>query len=134
MPAASPARTSAMYRSSNCSGCLASESARVLPASTSDLMFRISSCIFGFSWPRPTISKDCTSGTPEAIMVAIWRLKIAMSLASIFLPLRPPSSGFGFFLTLTELMPCRRSVAFTSASLVLDISPFTFWPFLSVPS
>ena len=65
-------------------GCLRRASAREVPLSTSALMPRIRSCIVGLSWPRPTISNDCTSGTPADIMVASWRLKIAMSLVVIF--------------------------------------------------
>ena len=34
----------------------------------------------GFFWPLPMISSACTIGTPDFIIVAIWRLKTAMSL------------------------------------------------------
>ena len=53
--------------------------------------------MFTFSWPRPTISKACTSGTPEATIVASCRVKMAMSLGWIFLP-PEPNSALGFLL------------------------------------
>jgi hypothetical protein len=37
----------------------------------------------GLVLPRPTMSKDCSSGTPAFIMVASWRVKIAMSFCLI---------------------------------------------------
>ena len=40
----------------------------------------------GLALPRPTMSKACSSGTPAFIMVASWRVKIAMSLGLIALP------------------------------------------------
>ena len=38
--------------------------------------------------PRPTMSNACRSGTPAFIIVASWRVKIAMSLGLIFAPER----------------------------------------------
>ena len=70
----------------------------------SDLIERISCCIALFSWPRPTISKDCTSGTPEDIIVASWRLNTVMSLL-VILPPPLPKSGFGFLRTFSGLTP-----------------------------
>ena len=99
----------------------------------SPLMVRIRSCIFGFSWPRPTMSNACTSGTPAAIMVASWRMKMAMSFGMIFLP-APPNSGLGFFLILSGLTPMRRSSDFTWASVAAVRLPFIRLPLASVPS
>ena len=48
----------------------------------------ISFDIDGLAWPLPTMSNDCSSGTPAFIMVASWRVNSAMSLPVIFLPLR----------------------------------------------
>ena len=42
----------------------------------------------GLALPRPTMSKACSSGTPAFIMVASWRVKIAMSLGLILAPER----------------------------------------------
>src|SRR3569832_1943238 len=96
-------------------------------------MLMMSSCMPGLSWPRPMISKDCTSGTPELIMVASCRLNTAISLGVTFF-LAAPNSDFGFFLTLSGLMPRRRSSARTRATLLPLTSPLVRAPFLSVPS
>ena len=39
-------------------------------------------------WPRATISKDCSSGTPAFSIVASWRVKNVMSFSVTFLPPR----------------------------------------------
>jgi hypothetical protein len=39
----------------------------------------------GLVLPRATMSKDCSSGTPAFIMVASWRVKMAMSFCLIAL-------------------------------------------------
>ncbi len=39
-------------------------------------------------WPRATMSKDCSSGTPAFIIVASWRVKNVMSFSVTFLPPR----------------------------------------------
>ncbi len=79
------------------------------------------------------MSKACTSGTPDDIMVASWRLKMAMSLGVIALPL-PALARADFFLTLSGTMPCLRSSALTRVGLVPRLSPLTRLPRLSVPS
>jgi len=48
----------------------------------------ISLDIDGFAWPLPTMSNDCSSGTPAFIIVASWRVNSVRSLSWIFLPLR----------------------------------------------
>src|SRR3972149_985875 len=122
------------YSSLNCSGCFLSASTRLLPASTSALIPRISSCMPAFSCPRPTISKACTRGTPEDIMVASCRLNTVMSLGVILDLPALLKRDFGFFFTLRGFTPWRRRFALTRASLCPLISPFTRLPDLSVPS
>jgi hypothetical protein len=88
-PACSPARTRLRYNSSKCTGCLVIASLSDEPPS---MLARISSSIAfkrGFLVPPAMISKDCTIGTPDCIMVAIWRLKMAMSRAVMALPAWP---------------------------------------------
>jgi hypothetical protein len=83
----------------------------------------------GLVLPRATMSKDCSSGTPAFIMVASWRVKMAMSFCLIE---RPPLVRR--FLTLVIRMPWRRRLALTTASPPARISPRTTLPFLSLPS
>ena len=54
------------------------------------------------------MSNDCSKGTPAFIIVANWRVKIAMSFGLIFLPARMRR----FFILVTK-MPWRLSVACT---------------------
>src|SRR5690606_30990611 len=72
-------------------------------------------------------------GTPDLIMVAIWRLKTAISLGVMVLPV-PPNSGLGLVLTTVGLMPCLRSSARSRLALLACCSPFILVPRLSVPS
>src|SRR5690554_1256323 len=65
-------------------------------------------------------------------MVANCRVSIAMSNGVIFL--LPPNNGLGFFLTLSGIMPCFRSWAFTKARLEPVSSPLVLLPFRSLPS
>lgn len=58
----------------------------------------------GFLCPSPMISNELTMGTPDFIIVAIWRLKNAISLGVIFFP-APPNRGFGFCFTMLGTMP-----------------------------
>src|SRR6185437_9526096 len=81
-------------------------------------------------WPPAMISKDCTIGTPAAIMVAIWRLKIATSRGLTRLP-AAPNSGLAFSFTVCGFMPCRRSSALTRLALRACSSPFILVPRLS---
>ncbi len=102
-----------------------------LPPSMLVLMSRISFCIAGFSWPTPTISNACTSGMPEASMVASCRLKIAMSPAVI---LPPPLNSLCCLRTLVGTMFCRRKSARADCSFTARIFPRILLPFLSLPS
>ncbi len=88
--------------------------------------------MFGLSKPSLMMSNDCSSGTPAAIMVDIWRVNRAMSIGLIFFP--APSREMPFLRTLTGVMPCLRSCALTRVGFWLDSSPLTLVPFLSVPS
>ena len=45
----------------------------------------------GFVLPAPTMSKACSSGTPAFIIVASWRVKMAMSFCLIDLPPLQPA-------------------------------------------
>src|SRR5690242_1537010 len=83
-----------------------------------------------FFWPSAMISKDCTIGTPEAIMVAIWRLKMATSRGLTALPVAP-NNGLDFSRTVCGFIPWRRSSAFTSEAFFAGISPFMRLPRLS---
>src|SRR5690348_6776108 len=81
-------------------------------------------------WPPAMISYAGTVGTPAAIMVAIWRLKMATSRGFTVEP-AAPNRGFGFSLTAWGFMPWRRSSALTRLALRDCISPFIFTPRLS---
>lgn len=50
------------------------------------------------------ISNELTMGTPDFIIVAIWRLKNAISLGVIFFP-AAPNRGFGFCFTMLGTIP-----------------------------
>jgi hypothetical protein len=75
------------------------------------------------------MSNDWISGTPARIIVASWRVKIAMSFCLIAL-----AAAQRRFLTLVTRMPWRRRLALTTASPPARISPRTILPFLSLPS
>ncbi|MNU93140.1 Fimbrial protein precursor [compost metagenome] len=97
---------------------------------------RMVSTIFfmrGFLCPSPMISSADTIGTPDFIMVAIWRLKKAMSLGVTALP-AAPNSGLGLGLTTWGVMPWRRSSARNRLAFLAGCSPFILMPRLSVPS
>ena len=132
IPACSPALTKFTYKSLKWSGCLPSASVSEPPASTSPFTDKINFCIAGFSCPLPTISNDCTSGTPADIIVASCRLNTVMSLVSIF-PFAP-NKGLGFFFSLVGFIPCFLSAVLAAASLGAAISPVTFLVLLSRPS
>ena len=80
-------------------------------------------------WPRATISKDCSSGTPDFSIVASWRVKNVMSFSVTFLPPRKLCR-----LSLVMRMPWRRSVVVTTVSDAALISPRTWRLLRSVPS
>ncbi len=75
------------------------------------------------------MSKACSSGTPAFIMVASWRVKMAMSLGLIDLPERMRR-----FLILLGSTPWRRSEAITWFSPPARTSPRTCLPWRSLPS
>src|SRR5262245_54317416 len=83
----------------------------------------------GFACPLATMSNACSSGTPAFIIVAICRVKSAMSFSVTFLP--PPSRCLR---TRVTLMPWRRRVALTTADPPARISPLIFLPVRSRPS
>src|SRR5690606_2476314 len=87
----------------------------------------------GFLWPPAMISSAETIGTPDFIMVAIWRLKNAMSFGVMALPAWP-KSGLDLGLTTLGVMPWRRSSARSMLAFLAACSPFIFTPRLSVPS
>jgi len=78
------------------------------------------------------MSKAWTRGTPAAIMVASWRLKMAMSALLIFL--FTLNSGSAFFLSLVGLTPWRRSSARTTVRFGARVSPLMRVPRRSMPS
>lgn len=88
--------------------------------------------IRGFLCPLAMMSSADTIGTPDFIIVAICRLKKAMSLGLTGLP-AAPNSGFDFGLTWPGLMPWRRSSARSRLAFLASCSPFIFTPRLSVP-
>ena len=79
MPPASPAWIMLRNRSSNVFLCLPSASASVEPASTSRVTSAITRANAGFDVCAARMSRHCTSGRPAEIMVANWRVKIAIS-------------------------------------------------------
>jgi len=84
--------------------CFRNASVGKAPFSRSALTVSTRSCMAESAWPRPMISKACTSETPAAIMVANWRLKTTISALRI-LRLIPPSQGGGFFSIRMGLIP-----------------------------
>ncbi|MCY1312240.1 hypothetical protein D9M70_626450 [compost metagenome] len=78
------------------------------------------------------MSNACNSGTPAFIMVAIWRVKRAISSGLMRLPLL--NIEVDFLRTFCGLMPCLRSCALTSAGLWPVSSPLIFVPLRSLPS
>ncbi|MNL13730.1 hypothetical protein D3C87_1346470 [compost metagenome] len=78
------------------------------------------------------MSNDCRSGTPAFIIVAICRVKRAISWALMRLPMS--KIDVVFRRTLPGLMPCLRSCALTSAGFCPLNSPLIFVPLRSVPS
>ena len=79
----------------------------------------------------PTISNDCSSGTPAFIMVASWRVNRVTSLSVMRLALL---NRVLCFLTLVTVMPCLRNWELTMASPPACNWPLTFFPRLSMPS
>ena len=129
MPACSPAATRLQNSLSKCTGCLAKACDRLRPVSTSVRMSLSRRDSAALPEPFMAMSKACSSGTPDFIMVASWRVNSAMSLSLM----RPPRVIL-CFLTLLTWMPWRRNIACTMASPVARISPRTTLPVLSLPS
>ena len=80
MPPASPAAIMLRNRSSKTFLFLPSASASVEPASTSRVTSEMTLANAGFAVCDARMSRHCTSGSPAEIMVANWRVKIAISL------------------------------------------------------
>jgi hypothetical protein len=95
------------------------------------LIARIISCIAGLLWPRPTMSKACTMGTPAAIMVASWREKYRDVLGGDLL-LAVGEDRLLLRRSLSGVMPWRRRSARAAISLSALVSPLTLAPRLSV--
>jgi hypothetical protein len=129
IPACSPASTRLQNRASKYWGYLRKAEARLEPVSTSDLMSNSSLAKAGLLVPLPTMSKDCSSGTPDLTMVANWREKSVMSLSETL----PLELVFRFF-SLEMVMPWRRREALAADSLAALISPRTTLPALFLPS
>ena len=129
MPAASPASTKLQYRLSKYIGYLRKALLSEVPVSTSVRTSLSSLVTLALALPRPTISKACSKGTPAFIMVANWRVKMAMSLGLIRFPAR-----MRLFLILVGKTPWRRNVACTWFSPTARISPRTGLPWRSLPS
>ena len=83
----------------------------------------------GLLWPRATISNDCSSGTPERSIVAIWRVKNVMSRS---VTLRPPRNVWRLILVMRT--PCRRRLVVTTVSDAARNSPRTWRLLRSMPS
>src|ERR1043165_3875660 len=128
IPAASPADTRLQKSASKYFGYLRNAWPSEEPVSTSVLMSSRSLPTDGFAWPRPTMSKACSSGTPAFIITASWRVKMVMSLSVIFLP--PPVRTFLIDWT---WMPWRRRLAATADSPAARLSPLITFPALSFP-
>jgi hypothetical protein len=70
MPACSPAPTRLQNSGSKYSGNLRNAWLRLVPVSISARKSITSLDTDGLAWPLPTMSNDCSSGTPAFIMVA----------------------------------------------------------------
>src|SRR5690606_10279497 len=121
------------YSSSNWTGCLLIASYSDEPPSMSVRIVSIMLRMRGLLWPPAMISSAPTIGTPDFIIVAILRLKNAMSLGVTAEPAWP-KSGLGLGLTTVGVMPWRHSSARRRLAFLADCSPFIFTPRLSVPS
>ena len=82
--------------------------------------------------PPAMMSKACTIGTPDCIMVANWRLKIAISRGVMRLP-AAPNRGLALGATRPGVMPCLRSSALSRLAFLLSVSPLMTMPRLSLP-
>src|SRR5438552_16145754 len=83
----------------------------------------------GLLWPRATISKDCSSGTPARSIVASCRVKNVISRSPTFLPPRNVS-----FLIFWSRIPCRRRFVVTTVCEAALDSPRTCRLLRSTPS
>ena len=129
IPAASPASTRLQYSTLKYIGYLRKAELRDVPVSTSVRTSLSNLVTLALGLPRPTMSKDCSNGTPAFIIVASWRVKMAMSLGLMALPERMRR-----FLILVASTPCRRRETLTWFSPEARISPRTCLPLRSLPS
>ena len=111
MPDVSPAATRLQYSASKYFGCSRNACDIDEPVSILFLMSIIRREKRALLWPRPTISNDCSSGTPAFSIVASWRVKNVMSFSLTLLPPRNVCR-----LILTTRMPCRRRLVVTTVS------------------
>ena len=128
IPADSPAATKLQYSGLNWFGYLRNAVLMDEPVSMSIRKSLISLLRLGLGLPWPTMSKDCSKGTPAFIMVANWRVKVATSLG--LMDCAQPMRRFLIFL---GVIPWRRSMARTKVSAVARVSPLTIRPLRSRP-
>jgi hypothetical protein len=114
IPPASPAATMFTYSSLNALGCLRRASASVCPLSTSYTTAFVTSLSFLFSVCSERMSRACTSGSPELIIVANWRVKMTMSRVAIPEP-KESLISFGACWTFTTIIRFLRRCATTSS-------------------
>ncbi len=132
IPPASPAATIFMYTGENTLGCLARESAKLVPLSTSLLTSEMWVLKISLSVWFCKVARLLTRGTPAFIIVANCLVKTVMSLDLTFFfvselkKLPPPA-----FLIDTGLSPCFASSAPSAASLAESAVPWRCLPFLS---
>ncbi len=121
MPPISPARTRLQNSTSKTLGCLASESLKVLPPSTSAFTCLRMRWKAGLSCCVERISRHCTRGRPASIIVANCRVKITRSLVVTVPPMPPKEKPF--FFTFTGVSCCCRSFAVAEASSSASMVP-----------
>ena len=131
MPPASPAATMFTNRPENAFGCRLKASARVLPASTSKTTCLVTSFSALFSVWAARIESDCTSGSPELIIVANCRVK--MTTSRVLMPGWPRLNFtcFGASRMLTRIIRFFRMWPTTSSRVWACIWPFMIWPFVA---
>src|SRR5882672_6016084 len=112
IPPASPAATMFTYRLVNARGCFDKASATVLPDSTSNTTFLVTSASALLSVCSARIVRACTSGRPELIIVENWRVK--MTTSRVLIEPRPIFFAASWSI-LTTLSRCFRSCAITSS-------------------
>ena len=129
IPAASPASTKLQYSALKYIGYFRKAALSDVPVSTSVRTSFSSLVTLALGLPRPTMSNDCSNGTPAFIMVASWRVKMAISRGLMDFPERMRR-----FLILIGKTPCLRKDTLTWFSPAARISPRTCLPPRSLPS